>query len=278
MGEISTATVSGKSPRQMIGLRCVRTAGVRSTGKSAVAFLAVKSGRVASVASVSSVVASVQSAFRSGSGALRSAPRVDRRVSSSVVASSCPRDVGSVSGAGRPSPVALLGRVLRRVASVAVVSSPVASRLEASVGVASDVVASRPLALRSVASSSVGRVRGVGSVESSPRQVLRRVFEKLAETARDGLSRRLSRRFARVERQEECAAFGIRTPGNSGVAFVPVELRSSPSRRAALRREVACSPELSRPGELLRHGELRPSASRTVASQYESPAKAWRCH
>lgn len=183
MREISTTTVSGTSPGQIIGLGCLRTAGVRSTGKSVSAYLAVESGSFASSQRVASV-SSVGAASGVHRGASRFALRVERSpVSVSVVARLRPHRVGRASVGGQPSPVELLAKSLR-VASVRV----------ASVCVASVRVASSP-----VASSCVRGVSEVGCVES-PRQVLRRVFERLAETSRGGVSRRLSRRFGRVDR------------------------------------------------------------------------------
>lgn len=158
MGEISRTTVSSKSPRQMIGPSCMRTAGVGSTGMSGAEFTAGVSKSVALVACVASPrfasrsvasafvasVASVASQF-TVPGALRPGPSV----SSGIVASSrSPRDRCEQ----RSAPVVPVASVLRGVSSV-------------------------------------------GCVESSPKSVLRQAFQKSCEAARDSLCRRLSRRF-----------------------------------------------------------------------------------
>jgi hypothetical protein len=177
MRDFSATTVSGTSPRQ-IGSGCLRTAGVRSTGMSASAFLAVRPGFVASVECVASV-ASGCVASGEYRGQSRSAPEVSRRpgaVLSSVVAS------------------LRRWRLSEEVQSVASASVPVALRSHGSAGSASVRGVSSPVALR----RSSG-VSGSGCVDS-PRQVLRRAFERLAETSRDGVFRRLSRRFGRVDR------------------------------------------------------------------------------
>lgn len=158
MGEISMTTVSSKSPRQMIGSSCVRTAGVGSTGMTAAGLTAGVSKSVALVASVASPrpasksvasafvasVASVASQF-TVPGALRPCPSI----SSGFVASSrSPRDRCEQ----RSAPLVPVASVLRGVSSV-------------------------------------------GCVESSPKSVLRQAFQKSCEAARDSMCRRLSRRF-----------------------------------------------------------------------------------
>lgn len=155
MGEISTATVSSRSPRQMISQGCVRTAGVGSTGMSAAGFTAGVSKSVASVASPRPASSSVASAFVASvasvasqftvPGALRPCPSV----SSGFVASSrSPRDGCEQ----RSAPLVPVASVLRGVSSV-------------------------------------------GCVESSPKSVLRQAFQKSCEAAKDSMCRRLSRRF-----------------------------------------------------------------------------------
>ena len=213
MRAISRAPVSGKSPRQMISSSCVRTAGVRSTGKSAAVFLS----RVS--AGVASQVASVASASRCP-GALRSAPSAAAGVPvcRSVVASLRACGLRSQPVAGASSPVALLGRLLRRGMSASV----------ASVGTVPCVKASRS----HVALSR----RCVRSVASSPRQVLHPAFERLAEAARDSSSRRLSRRFAGPPSHGSRAVHEpvACVPRNSRVAFLPVaSLRSGQARPVA---------------------------------------------
>ncbi len=200
MGEISKATVSSKSPRQ-IELRCLRTAGVGSTGLNAAGFTAGVPKSVASVASVASPsvasafvasVASVASQF-TVPGALRTSPSVlSSSVSRGFVASSSPPRDLCESDSGPSHPVALLGRQLRQVASSSSQSSALVLRRVRGQSVASPEF-SVGIRVSSVASSGVR----VGCVESSPKLVLRRAFQNSFETARDGLSKRLSRRFTK---------------------------------------------------------------------------------
>ena len=264
MREISRTTVSSKSPRQMIGLRCVRTAGgVGSTGEDAATFVGSVSSCVASASVASASVALVASVK---SGAFRKAPRVTRLVSNSVVAL-LRSPAGEVASSSiRVSPFALLSCWLRRVASS---SSSVASRSSVVASVASVVlsrsrsqslrsVMSRPVPLVGSASGSFASCRpasrtaasssscvafsSVGSVESSPRQVLRSAFTKLSETARDCLSKRLSRRF--------------------GSGVTSVSSRAS-ARPVSSRPNPVCVPSVFVPVELL---------------QQASPARARRYH
>ena len=273
VGEISTATVSDKSPRQIIGSSCVRTAGVRSTGENAALFLARVSGSrggtpVASVASASVASASVVSApvvsvASVASGALRSARPVPCGMYSGVVASLRTRDAGCaspVSGHPASSPVALLGRLLRPIASV------VASRSVSLPGVAYGRVASRPPVVASGRVGGVGgvagsvgvgvSVRSVGGVKSSPRQVLRRVFERLAETARDGVSRRLSRRFG--IRSEQLPHISV---ARIGISHQSRQLRQlcaggMPQAVPVASQAVAFAPIVSRPASPARASRL----------------------
>jgi hypothetical protein len=215
--EISRTTVSSKSPRQVVKSSCVRTAGVGSTGMNAAGFTAGVSKSVASVASPVASVASVASPAASVAsvespsvvsafvasvasvasqftvtGALRPSPSVlSSSVSSGFVASSSPPRDRCESRSGPSHPVALLGRQLRQAVSRSSQSSALVLRRVRGPSVASPEF-SVGIRVSSVASSGVR----VGCVESSPKLVLRQAFQKSVETARDGLCRRLSRRFA----------------------------------------------------------------------------------
>ncbi len=229
MREISRATVSSRSPRQSVSSSCLRTAGVGSTGKSAAAFIAGVSKVSGSVASVDRN-ASPQVAYASqsrASGTVASEFVASASVASVVHASvelgvsrSCPPVSSSVVAFARQHGV--------RSASVSgCLSSPasIARRLRSSVSGASQSssVASRGVAFPSVAFLSVAS----RSVQRSPRSELRRAFQRLAEATRDGLSKRLSRRFGSVEK----AAWRERLPVSCSVASVPSELRrASPAR------------------------------------------------
>ena len=193
MREISRTTISSRSPRQMISLSCVRTAGVGSTGMNAAGFTAGVSKSVASVACVASVecVASVASV-------------ASRSVASAFVASvASVASQFTVPGASRSSPLspvafshgASSSRQLRQVVSRSSQSSALVSRRINGPSVTAPRANKR--ASTSVSNSSIvsSGVR-VGCVESSPKLVLRQAFQKSFETARDSLCRRLSRRFA----------------------------------------------------------------------------------
>ena len=236
MGEISKATVSSKSPRQ-IELRCLRTAGVGSTGMNAAGFTAGVSKSVASVvspvASVASVASpSVASAFVASvasvasqftvPGALRPCPSVlSSSVSSGFVASSSPPRDRCESRSGPSHPVASSGRRLCHVASSSSQSSALVLRRVRGQSVTSPEFSVR-IRVSSVASSGVR----VGCVENSPKSVLRKAFLKSVETARDGLSKRLSRRFAKSPSSSESKPQSGRVVAVS-VEFSPVASASS---------------------------------------------------
>ncbi len=223
---ISTSTVSIKSPRQISSSSCLRTAGVGSTGMSAATFISSGVASLASASGQSVASASVASrpAFRlSRTSPLRPAS-VELRSSSRVVSSASEfrvgvcslkaflgsgivpstssadpsplRSVACSSVASTSSPVAYLGRLLRRsnprIGSA--LSSPsvcVASR----VVVASGSVASGSVASRFVASRSVQ----LRPSSPSPRTALRSVVLRMTESARGDVSKRMSRRFAHPE-------------------------------------------------------------------------------
>lgn len=201
MRDISGATVSSKSPRQIIGSSCVRTAGVGSTGKSAAAFIAsqlrpsslrwvasVRSpGRVlSSVAFVASASSWSVASVASRPGALRIPGNEFPSVSRRVVASVGSRRGGNASEYGGVSPKSVVVASFAPVASVASVAC-----------VASGVPLRRFVSRRVVFPVVVSR-----SVECSPRRVLGRVFSGLVEAARDIKSKRMSCRFARPDGSE----------------------------------------------------------------------------
>lgn len=221
---ISGATVSSRSPGQRVVESCLRTAGVGSTGKCAAVFIAESSGSVASVPRIASpqvayassrsrlvasafefvASASVASPVASASR-VKGASRSSLVVSRSIVASPRSRVVHSASPSCGVGPVELSARSLR--------SSRALLR----------PVASREVRLRRFASE----LFQSSGVVSSPRVVLREAFQRLAETVRDGLSRRISRRLG----NKSSVASHDHLQSRPGVAFVPVELRrASPAR------------------------------------------------
>lgn len=161
--EISRTTVSSKSPRQIVSLSCVRTAGVGSTGMNAAGFTAGVSKSVASVASPVALVASVASPSVASAfvasvasvasqftvpGALRLCPSVlSSSVSSGFVASTSPPRDGCESRSGP-------NRQLRQVASSSSQSSALVLRR-----VRGQSVASPKSSVRIRVSSVASRVR-----------------------------------------------------------------------------------------------------------------------
>ena len=192
MGDISASRISSKSPRQIISVSCLRTAGVGSTGKSAARFIGREGGLVASVASADRGVAPGSAV---GSHRPSIPPRCVGRVSSvRLFLGSVAARVSVASASLQYSPVALFGGLLRRSGRVRGVASSSGE-------------------LRSVASNSVALRRS----SALPRSVLPHAFERLAARAVGGVSERLSRRFS--TRQAEHPA------GSCGVHGVPVLLR-----------------------------------------------------
>ena len=126
------------------------------------------------------------------------------------------------------SAVAFLGRSLRRVSQS---RQPVALRQSPSVASASQSVASQSVASQSVAYEFVAsRFVASASVEpNSPRNVLGQLFQSLAETRRENVASRMSRRFS---------AHSQSVVGE--VKFKCVPVRVSPSSLRAHR--VASSP------------------------------------
>lgn len=246
MREISGATVSSKSPRQMISSSCLRTAGVGSTGTSVAAFIASKSrrsqlrpsslrsvtsfvsvasvrspGRVSSsVAFVASASSSLVASVASRPGALRIPGNEFPSVSRRVVASVGSRRGGNASEYGGVSPKSLLAASFAQVASVACVASGVELREFVSRRVAFPVAVSR-------------------SVECSPRRVLGRVFSGRAEAARDMKFERMSRRFSSQEVSER--------PVVSRECELSVSRVSSELSRLSPVEVVSCRTEADKP-------------------------------
>ncbi len=230
MREISRTTISSKSPRQRLSSSCLRTAGAGSTGMNAANFIAAVTGSVASVPSCASpqvacvrkasrsvaseFVASASGSKSSKSGASNLLPTVSRsvRVSRSFVASSSLAGAGLASSVGSLGPVALVSRQLRQ----------------------------RSVLLRSVASGCVGlrrsgpRIVALQGVECSPRIVLRKAFQELAEAARDNVSERMSRRLGRTE--DGGPTTGL-TPSVRVAEDCVVRVRVGPVRVVSLRQE-----------------------------------------
>ena len=217
MREVSTSTVQGKSPRQIVGSSCLRTAGVGSTGMSAARFI---SSGVASVASASvelrwfNRVVSSASRFSGAKASLGS----DIVTSKSSTNPSQLRSVASSSVAS--SPVAYLGRLLRRS------SLKIDSALSASRG--------------GVASSSVALLRvGVRRSSQSPRTVLRSGLLRTTEVGQVEVAKRMSHRFAHpavalvsVASQFERSSVNESRSSESCVGSVPPQLRSASPARA----------------------------------------------
>jgi hypothetical protein len=211
VGDLSTSPVSSRSPRQMVGASCLRTAGVGSTGTSALKFL---SSSVASVAS-SCVASSELRQRRSGQRALltRELCRgvgVVEFLAGGVARRSAPSGQGELRKVALSSvafsPVAYLGRLLRR-------SSP-------SIGSPRVEVVSCGVGLRSSRSS------------ECPRRVLRVAFERLVDTARRGVSQRLAGRFSQSSVELSRVAFERPSCVPSCVTSVSEPLRSVPPARA----------------------------------------------
>lgn len=130
-------------------------------------------------------------------------------VSPSVVASSSPQGESLMSSIGSLGPVELIGRRLRQRRVV------------------SRSVELRCFQLRSQSGASP-------RVESSPRSVLRQVFQALAETARDNVSRRMSRRLGRMNR----------------VSVVPVRVKCPRTVESSVARPVEHPASAARPWRL----------------------------
>ena len=109
----------------------------------------------------------------------------------------CVRPVGV--GSSRESVATFVGRRAKSavsVASVAFVNSVASVAVVASVASAASVASVESVAL--VASSHGGALRTAPRSLPSPRQVLRRAFQRTAEIARQDVSRDLSARFGRL--------------------------------------------------------------------------------
>lgn len=204
VSKISTGSPA-PSPRQ-IKLRCVRTAGVGSSGMS----LAHPSALLRRVVSVAFPLLSVASASPEVASVASAKPvelRQSRLVSVDTLLaglSSVPRvPVASQAVASGTSAAALLAEKLRRVELAA---SPVEWP--------KSFVASASVASASVASASV----------ECPRSILGKVFQRLAAERQENVVQRMHSRFGRPV--SSVPVSGVSSPRSSSSACVGVGLRS----------------------------------------------------